>query len=57
MWGGLLQDTVSPLGDMVHFELEGLYLSLRIILVLMFNLVYIEAISASLMESARFRFP
>ena len=19
MWGGLLQDTVSPLGDMVHF--------------------------------------
>jgi hypothetical protein len=23
----------------------------------MFNLVYIEAISASLMESARFRFP
>jgi hypothetical protein len=21
MWGGLLQDTVSPLGDMVHFYL------------------------------------
>jgi hypothetical protein len=19
MWGGLLQDTVSPMGDMVHF--------------------------------------
>jgi hypothetical protein len=21
MWGGLLQDTVSPMGDMVHFYL------------------------------------
>ena len=21
MWGGLLQDTVSPIGDMIHFHL------------------------------------
>jgi hypothetical protein len=26
MWGGLLQDTVSPLGDMVHFGLFFLYI-------------------------------
>jgi hypothetical protein len=24
MWGGLLQDTVSPMGDMVHFFLQNL---------------------------------
>jgi hypothetical protein len=23
MWGGLLQDTVSPMGDMVHFLFTG----------------------------------
>jgi hypothetical protein len=29
MWGGLLQDTVSPLGDMVHFLFVRLIVYIR----------------------------
>jgi hypothetical protein len=32
MWGGLLQDTISPMGDMVHFGVFSLFAFLFVII-------------------------
>jgi hypothetical protein len=40
MWGGLLQDTFSPMGDMVHFLFLFVFFSLLLVGVL-YNYIYI----------------